>query len=133
MGFRPAALGDRPAAGQVDYRLARRQVLDEYRRGRLSRIDVCDAHPELVRNGRELGAPVADPCPVCDEPEMVHVTYVFGPRLPASGRCVSSPREMARYARQRAEMAAYEVEVCLACSWHHLVRAYALGGRPSGG
>jgi hypothetical protein len=132
MAFRPAALGDRPAPGQVDYRLARRQVLDELRRGRLSRIDVCDAHPELVRNGMHLGVPAPEPCPVCEASELVLVTYLFGPRLPASGRCVSSPRELARYARQRTEVAAYEVEVCLACAWHHLVRSFGVGGRSNG-
>jgi hypothetical protein len=129
MGFRPATLGQRPAAGQIDYRLARQHVLDEFRRGRLSRLDVCDAHPELMRNGRELGADAAVPCPVCEERSLVNVTYVFGPRLPASGRCISSPRELARFGRQRSELAAYVVEVCLECSWHHLVRAYPLGGR----
>jgi hypothetical protein len=132
MGFRPAALGDRLHAGQVDYRLARRQVLDEFRRGRLGRLDVCDAHPELVRNGQHLGTPTAEPCPVCETDGLVHVTYVFGPRMPASGRCVSSTRELARYARQREPLTAYEVEVCLECAWHHLLRAFPLGGGRTG-
>ena len=40
---------DRAVAGQVDYRLARNAVVSEFRKGRLSRLDVCDAHPELLR------------------------------------------------------------------------------------
>src|SRR5207245_3451809 len=54
MSFRPEALrGSQPGApGQIDYRLSRRHVLAELRRGRLGRPDVCDAHPELMRAAR---------------------------------------------------------------------------------
>ena len=34
--------------GNVDYRLARNVVVSEYRKGHLSRLDICDAHPELL-------------------------------------------------------------------------------------
>jgi hypothetical protein len=58
--FRPDLLGARAQgtehAGVVDYRLARQALLSEFRKGRLARHQVCDAHPELVRNARELGA-----------------------------------------------------------------------------
>ena len=118
--------------GQVDYRLARQHAIAEYRRGRLSRKDVCDAHPELLRNAEHLGEPTTRPCPICEDDELVLVTYVFGPRLPASGRCVASKQELAKLARAGRELAAYVVEVCRECSWNHLARAYALGSRRAG-
>ena len=39
----------------VDYTLAKRAKLTELRGGRLSRDDVCDAHPELLRAARNVG------------------------------------------------------------------------------
>ena len=39
----------------IDYALARRAVLRDLRRGTLTRLDVCDAHPELVRAARSIG------------------------------------------------------------------------------
>ena len=35
--------------GTIEYRLARLAVVSEYRKGRLARHEVCDAHPELRR------------------------------------------------------------------------------------
>jgi hypothetical protein len=117
------------ARGVVDHRLARRALVNEYRRGRLARHQVCDAHPELVRAARELGAPTSVTCPICEEVKLVLVTYVFGPRLPAHGRCVTTARELAQLNRRADDLAAYVVEVCPACSWHHLLRVFPAGGR----
>ena len=54
------------------------------------------------------------------------VTYVFGHRLPASGRCVTTAKEIRDLRRSlRAhggEMTAYVVEACPECRWHHLLR-----------
>ena len=36
-------------------------------------------------------------CPICELETMVHVSYVFGSRLPAHGRCVTSQAELAKY------------------------------------
>lgn len=131
MSFRSASAGGSPVAfgGQVDYRLARQHAVAEYKRGRLGRADVCDAQPELLRNALALGRPAGEPCPICDAARLVHVTYVFGPRLPASGRCISSMGELARLARSPATLTAYVVEVCCDCSWNHLARTFLLGGR----
>lgn len=126
---------DPTGSGEIDYRLARQRVLSEFREGALARHEICDAHPELRRAGAHVGVPTGDPCPVCEEAELVRVTYVFGPRLPAHGRCVSSRGELARLARRKGDFAAYEVEVCTACAWNHLVRAFELragGGSASG-
>ena len=129
MSFRPDEVrgaADGPV-GQVDYRLARRAVLAEYRRGRLSRLDVCDAHPELMRAARNVGEATVQECPICEDARLVHVSYVFGPRLPPGGQCVSSARELARLSGRADRLTCYIVEVCPECSWNHLARALPLG------
>ncbi|MHB1488125.1 MAG: DUF5318 family protein [Acidimicrobiales bacterium] len=131
MSFRPESLGGRPGAalpGQIDYRLARNSVISEFRKGRLSRNDVCDAHPELIRAARNIGEPTNQDCPICEEAEVVLVRFVFGPRLPAQGHCVASPAELSKLARRPTQLACYVVEVCPQCSWNHLSRAFPLGG-----
>ena len=75
--------GNAPRAGVIDHRLARRSLITEYRKGRLARHQVCDAHPELVRAARGIGRETTTDCPICEEDRLVHVTYVFGPRMPA--------------------------------------------------
>jgi hypothetical protein len=117
------------AAGTIDYRLARQAVVREYRRRRLARIDVCDAHPELLRAARNGAQPTEIECPICEEAEVVLVSYVFGPGLPASGRCVTTMNEMAKLDRRQAALACYVVEVCPECSWNHLARVFPLGGK----
>lgn len=127
MAFQPSALPEiAEGPGEIDYRLARQRVLAEYRAGRLDRTDVCDAHPELRRAGAQVGTLTDDSCPVCDDSPLAHVTYVFGPRLPTHGRCISAPGELARLSQRRGEFSAYVVEVCPACAWNHLVRAFLL-------
>jgi Family of unknown function (DUF5318) len=116
--------------GTVDYRLARRALLSEFRKGRLARHQVCDAHPELVRAARGVGEPTAVDCPICTDERLVLVTYVFGPRLPAFGRCISSRSEMSTLNRRLDQLTAYVVEVCPACSWNHLARVFPVGKKP---
>ena len=132
MTFGPSAIRGFPvtaAGGRVEYRLARNAVVREFRKGRLGRLDVCDAHPELLRAARNLGTPLPDECPICEEAEVVHVTYVFGPRLPAHGRCPGSEAELAKLCRRADEVVCYVVEVCPECGWNHLARMFPAGGR----
>lgn len=132
MTFRADQLrgGSAPAAaGVVDHRLARRFLISEYRKGRLARHQVCDAHPELLRAARQLGDPASTACPICEEPELVLVTYVFGPRMPKSGRCISRSGELATLNRRAEQLHAYVVEVCRECAWNHLLRVLPVGGR----
>lgn len=114
--------------GRVEYRLARNALVREVQRGRLSRLDVCDAHPELMRAARNVATPAGETCPVCAEAEIVHVTYVFGPRLPPQGRCPTKPAELDRLCRRREPVVCYVVEVCPECGWNHLVRMFPAGG-----
>jgi hypothetical protein len=121
--------GDGPRRGQVDHRLARQHLINEYRRGRLSQDQICDAHPELIRAASNVGTELQTMCPICGAHPLRLVTYVFGPRLPAHGRCVSTAKEMAQLHRRRDELTAYVVEACVGCRWHHLRTAVPVGGR----
>lgn len=119
------------ATGVVDYRLARRQVITQFRKGRLSRLDVCDAHPELRRAATGVGEHTAESCPICERGPLTLVTYAFGPRLSPGGRCIASVRELANLRRGSASIACYVVEVCLDCAWNHLRRVFHVGGGAS--
>lgn len=126
MSFGPGAFRGGPGAapGEIDYRLARRALIAEYRKGRLAQHEVCDAHPELRRAARECSEATSERCPICEDADLVHVSYVFGPRLPAHGRCITSRAELRGFAERAGEFACYVVEVCPACAWNHLARSF---------
>lgn len=128
MSIRPGAAqgADDGVPGEIDYRLARRARIDDYRAGRLARHEVCDAQPELLRNAVQCSRRTRRVCPICADQDLVVVTYVFGPRLPSAGRCVTSSAELRALAARRGSFAAYEVEVCTGCRWNHLSRTYLL-------
>lgn len=106
----------------------RESILKEFRRGRLGRLEVCDAQPELLRVARSLGRPTETECPICEDEQLVHVTFAFGPGLPPSGLPLGSLRELSKATRRKAEVACYVVEVCTGCSWNHLLSVFATGG-----
>ncbi len=114
------------AGGTIDYRLARHALVSEFKKGRLAEHEVCDAHPELVRAARELGDPTSQPCPICEETNVVLVSYVFGPRLPSHGRCISHKGELAKLARRSGNFTCYVIEVCPNCAWNHMARVFSL-------
>lgn len=133
MSLRPEALrgaGSAAAiAGQVDYRLARNSVVSEFHKGRLSRLDICDAHPDLLRAAANVGDDTPEDCPICEEAKLRLVSYAFGPRLAPSGVCVTSRQELAKVARTAKDAVCYVVEVCPNCSWNHLIRSFAVTSR----
>lgn len=112
----------------VEYRLVRDAVVREVRKGRLGTVDVCDAHPELLRAARNVGRPSGDDCPICESAATVEVTYVFGSGLPPGGRCPGTTAELNRLRRRPQPVLCYDVEVCPECAWHHLLRKYPAGG-----
>ena len=133
MSLRPEALrgvgSGTGLAGQVDYRLARNVVVSEYRKGRLSRLDICDAHPDLLRAALNVGDETREDCPICEETKIRLVSYAFGSRLPPSGVCVTSGKEVTKLARTAKDLACYVVEVCPNCSWNHLARSFSVTSR----
>lgn len=122
-----------PAGGgaRVEYRLVRDALVRAVRRGRVPVVDVCDAHPELLRAARNVGASTGTECPVCESAGTVEVTFVFGPGLPPGGRCPGTRSELHRLRRRPAPVVCYAVEVCPTCAWHHLLRRYPAGGQPA--
>ena len=128
VNFGPGSVqgADGATPGEVDYRLARQHLISEFRKGRLAQHEVCDAHPELVRAAREASQPSDRDCPICEDDKLVLVSYVFGPRLPSHGRCITTAKELRALSRRRGEFACYVVEVCRSCSWNHLARTFTL-------
>lgn len=112
--------------GRIDYRMQRRAVLRDVGSGLTSPVDVCDAHPDLVRAGRNIGTPVADDCPICGDEDLRHVTYLFtgkGGKHGEAGRAV--PRDaLARQVKRLGDVNVFTVEVCPECHWHHLLESY---------
>jgi hypothetical protein len=114
----------RAGLGVVDYTLAKRALLRQWRRGVLSRLEICDAHPELLRAARYLGADASRPCPVCDHHELRLLAYVYADGLRRNnGRAFDVQEGLALAAQQRGG-ACYIVEVCTYCNWNHLAEAF---------
>jgi len=112
------------AMGVVDYTLAKRALLRDFRRGLLSRFEICDAHPELLRAARYLGAEASRPCPVCRGYELRLLAYVYADGLQRNnGRAFEVEEGLKLAARQRGG-ACYIVEVCTDCCWNHLSEAF---------
>src|SRR5918996_3939600 len=90
--------------GVVDYTLAKRAVLRDFRRGLLSRLDICDAHPELMRAARYVGEEIPRRCPVCDDSPLRVLAYVFADELKRdNGRVWSVDEGVSLAARCRSE------------------------------
>jgi hypothetical protein len=128
MAFRLSSIRGAHAegGGEIDYRLRRQTIVTEFRKGRLARHEVCDAHPELMRAARNIGEASPQECPICEDANVVFVSYAFGRRLPAQGRCITSPAELAELAQRPGGLSCYVVEVCPECSWNHLARSFVL-------
>jgi hypothetical protein len=111
----------------IDYALARRATLADLFTGRASTLDVCDAHPYLLRAAKHHGEPTEEQCPVCRKERLTHVTYAYGDELgESSGRTFAS-KSVARIAAEYAEVAVYVVEVCRGCGWNHLTTSFVVG------
>ena len=111
----------------IDYALARRALLHELFSGAASTMDVCDAHPYLLRAAKYHGEPTQRPCPVCRKGPLSHVTYAYGDELKGSSGRVRATVELPAMALEHQEFTVYVVEVCRDCAWNHLVTSYVLG------
>lgn len=111
----------------IDYGLARRSTLLDLFSGRASTMDVCDAHPYLLRAAKYHGEPTETPCPVCKKGPLTHVTYTYGDGFKDTNGRVRATVELAALEREHPEFTVYVVEVCRECAWNHLVTSYVLG------
>jgi hypothetical protein len=110
--------------GVVDYTLAKRGLLRDFRRGLLSRLDICDAHPELIRAARNVGEVATRCCPVCREESLRLLAYVFSEELKADNGRVWELSKALNLAAECGDGTCYVVEVCTHCSWNHLSEAF---------
>lgn len=118
--------------GAVSYRLARQGVIDDVRRGRRPRHEVCDAQPELRRVADACARLLDEPCPICEQQALVVVTFAFGQGLPRSGRCLVTSHDVARLRRHPSAVTCYLVEVCRECGWNHVRASFPLRGTGAG-
>ena len=117
----------------IDYALARRATLAGLFAGRVSAVEVCDAHPYLLRAAKYHGQVTDRPCPVCRRERLTDVTYVYGDELrEASGRA-RAVRDLAALSDRHTELNVYVVEVCRGCSWNHLMTSFVVGTGDSAG
>lgn len=116
----------------IDYTLAKRAVLRALQTGMVSRLDVCDAHPELLRAAKHIGEAAEAECPVCDSEGLRLVLYAYGPDLKRGNGYARRSDELAELRRRTGEIVCYIVEVCPDCNWNHLVRSFATGRRHAG-
>jgi Family of unknown function (DUF5318) len=121
-GFGPFGNGHR--LGSVDYTLAKRALLREFRVGLLSRFEICDAHPELLRAAKYVGAPASRMCPVCGRDRLKLLAYVYADDLRDNNGRVWELKEALALAAAHRGGHCYVVEVCTDCSWNHLSQAF---------
>jgi len=114
---------------EIDYALQRRNTLQALRRPQrsLDRSDVCDADPLLIRAAMHHGEETSTPCPICDGNRMVNLNHVFGDQLGQYSGRIRSTAELEAMQSEYGEFKVCVVEVCLDCSWNHLIASYLLG------
>jgi Family of unknown function (DUF5318) len=122
-GHGPTGNGHRPL-GSVDYTLAKRALLREFRVGLLSRFEICDAHPELLRAAKYVGEPASRSCPVCARAKLRLLAYVYADDLRDNNGRVWELKEALALAAAHRGGHCYVVEVCTECSWNHLSQAF---------
>ena len=110
--------------GVVDYTLAKRALIRDFRSGLLSRLEICDAHPEPLRAARYLGAEASRPCPVCKGFELRLLAYVYADGLKNNNGRAFEVEEGLSFAAAQRGGACYVVEVCTSCNWNHLSEAF---------
>ena len=123
----PAGRLGKTSDSHVDYSLARRSVLLAYRSGQVSKLDICDAHPDLLRAARSMGESTNTDCPICDAGRLVLVSYVFSDELPKRDNGQVWPRGDLAPLLKFGEVRLYTVEVCPDCSWNHLRSQLTMG------
>lgn len=112
------------SASSVDYTLRKHSVLRDYRSGRLSVYDVCDAHPEIRRIAVNVGEDTRSMCPICKRERLRLLNFVYGRELDRDNGRVFPTRMIFDGLRKKyRDFTCYVVEVCTGCNWNHLIRS----------
>ncbi len=118
------------AATSVDYTLRKRSVLRDFRVGRLSRYDVCDAHPEMQRIAKNVGEKTRSDCPICGKEKLRLLNFVFGDELGNDNGRVFPTKAIFNGLREKyPSFTCYVVEVCIECNWNQLIRSIRFENR----
>ncbi|MFN2589419.1 MAG: DUF5318 family protein [Actinomycetota bacterium] len=120
----PRAAFRRQDMGVVDYTLAKRALLREFRRGLTSQLEICDAHPELLRAAKNLGTDATRPCPVCNKEELRLLAYVYADGAGRDNGRAWRVEDGLSIAAAHTNSMCYVVEVCVGCCWNHLTEAF---------
>ena len=112
----------------VEYRLVRNAVVREVERGRTQKIDVCDAHPELLRAARNVGKPDQGDLPHLHRDRPGHGDLRLRGQAPGRGPVPGHGGRTQPAVPAPEPVLCFEVEVCPECAWHHLMRKYPAGG-----
>ncbi len=110
----------------IDYRLQRRAVLRDLRRGSIGIYEVCDASPYLLRAASFFGEPSQIRCPVCRKEPLWRVCFAYGDDMGHYAGQACGTATLPALARRFGECEVYSVEVCAGCSWNHLVEKFLL-------
>lgn len=103
-----------------------------FRGGRLSRSEICDAHPDLIRAANYSGEATSETCPICEKGPIVLVSYVFSDELSKQENGMVWDRTNLAPLLKYREARVYTVEVCPECSWNHVRSQVVVGHGRSG-
>lgn len=121
-------LGGGRGSGEVSYMYMRAVAVRQARENPLYRLEMCEAHPMLLRAANAIGEPSGRLCGVCRGRELVLLRYAFGRGLPAEGKCLETEADHRRLASRSGNFKCRVVEVCCACSWNYLIGSYNISG-----
>jgi Family of unknown function (DUF5318) len=107
----------------IDYALDRRAKLRELFGG----FSSLDADPYLLRAAKHHGLVSDRKCPVCRKEDLFELRYTFGDLLGQYSGRIKSHEEIEEMSQQVGEFQVYIVEVCVKCSWNHLIASYVMG------
>lgn len=108
---------------QISHRLARGQVLRNFREGLVPRGAICDADFLLVTAGRYHGRAADYVCPVCGGDQLRIVRWVYGEEIGRASGSARSEEEISRLVADGRQCTVHTVEVCPECRWNHLLNA----------
>lgn len=100
----------------------RAAAVRDFKAGRRSRDEVCDADFLLRAAAEHHGVDSPRPCPVCEGPLRL-TRWVYGDELGRRSGSARSEEEIVDIAAEVAEFTVHTVEVCRACRWNHLLTA----------
>ena len=113
----------------IDYALQRRSTLEALRRPGRSWPGWTPATPTRCWSGRPSTTGSRPGCRArsASPPDLVNLQYVFGEQLGQYSGRIKRTAELEEMAHEFGEFKVVVVEVCLACSWNHMILSYLLG------